>query len=270
MKKSFGQHLLTDRNYLQKIINAVSLKPDDTVLEIGAGSGLLTSCLAKSVKKVYAIEIERSILKKLKENLKNQNIKNVEVIEEDFLKLNISGFTSSPFHVIGNIPYNITSKILIKLFGEIDKPSEYLNLMTKAYLMLQYEVAQRVIGKPNTKNYSPLSILIQYFTIPKILFKVPQGAFVPPPNVDSAFVAFNIKEKLEIIENPAFFKKVVRIGFQQRRKKLINSLNSLIEDKSKLISTFGDLKLNQNLRAENLNFEQYLKLANYLNVCNKL
>ena len=264
MKKSFGQHLLTDKNYLRKIIGPIDLKPQDTVLEIGSGTGLLTIELAKIAQKVYAVEIEKTILKKLKENIKINKLDNVEIIELDFLKLDLSSLTHnlSPLKIVGNIPYNITSKILLKLFGEIDNPASHLNLLKKAFLMLQYEVANRIVAKPNTKAYSPLTLLVQYFSKPEILFKVPATAFYPVPKVDSAFVVFNIKDKLPQARNQTLLKNIIRIAFQQRRKKLINSLSKLIEDKNLIIKTFDKLNLDHNLRAENLNFENYLALAN--------
>lgn len=261
MKKQFGQNLLCDKNYLNKIIKNVDLLQDDTVLEIGAGSGLLTCELAKVAKKIIAIEPERVILNKLKENLRQNNIKNVEVIESDFLKLDLTKLMKSKFKVIGNIPYNITSPILIKLFGEIDKPAEHLKLLDKVFLMLQLEVAQRIIASPGTKAYSPLTILIQYFASPNILFKVPRTVFVPRPKVDSAFVSFNVKQELQIVENPALLKNVIRISFQQRRKKIINSLNKLIEDKDQIKNVFNSINLDHNLRAEDLDLNQFLEIS---------
>ncbi|MBI2995985.1 MAG: ribosomal RNA small subunit methyltransferase A [Candidatus Melainabacteria bacterium] len=262
MKKRFGQHLLTDKNFLNKIINSIDLNSNDTVLEIGAGTGLLTCLLAKKVKKVYAVELERDILKKLKENVKSN--KNIEVVKNDFLELELSAFSSqlSALNIVGNIPYNITSKILLKVFGEIDAPAKHLQYIDKVYLMLQLEVAKRIISKPNTKLYSPLTILVQYFTSPEILFKAPASVFYPRPKVDSAFVSFNVKKKLQVVKNPTLLKNIIRTSFQQRRKKVINALNKLIGNKELLIKTFNELQLDSNLRAENLTFEQYLNISN--------
>ena len=260
MKKSFGQHLLTDKNYLKKIVDAIDLKSDDIVLEIGAGSGLLTKLLARKVKKVYAVEIEREIIKQLKENIELERLTNVEILEINFLKIDLHKF--SPFKIVGNIPYNITSQILLKLFGEIDKPASHLQVLKNVYLMLQLEVAQRVVAKPNTKAYSPLTLLIQYFTEPKILFKVPRNVFFPIPKVDSAFVVFHPKEKSEQVQNPAFLKNIIRVAFQQRRKKIINSLGKLIEDKKDIIEVLDKLHLDCSLRAENLSIDDYMAITN--------
>ena len=262
MKKSFGQHLLVDKNYLQEIINAIKPKSNDIVLEIGAGDGLLTSLLAQKVKKIYAVEPERVILKKLKENIKINKLTNVEIIEADFLKLNLNNLLESPFKVVGNIPYNITSKIILKLFGEIDKPAPHLKYLKEVYLMLQLEVAYRLAAKPNTKSYSPITLLVQYFACPEILFTVPSDAFYPVPKVDSAFVVFYLRENPQALKYPSLLKNIIRVAFQQRRKKVINALNKLFEDKSVIKNTFDKLHLNHNLRAENLDFEKFVIITN--------
>lgn len=260
-KKSFGQHLLTDKKYLEKITDSININSSDTVLEIGAGSGVLTTYLARAAKKVYAVEPERAILKKLKENIALNKIKKVEVVEASFLKLDLNKMLNSPVIIVGNIPYNITSKILLKLFGEIDKPAPHLRLLSKVYLMVQKEVAERIVSGPHSKKYSPLSILIQYFSDPSILFSVPATAFSPPPKVDSAFMMFNVKKKLQVIEDPLLLKNIIRTGFQQRRKKLINSLNKLVNDKNKIINIFNRLKLDHDLRAENIDFGTFLQIS---------
>lgn len=261
-KKRFGQHLLIDKNHLRKIINAIDLKPDDLVLEIGAGTGILTKELAKCAKKIYAVEVERDVIKQLKTNV--GDIQNVEIIEADFLKLDLNKIFDKPFIVVGNIPYNITSQILIKLFGEIDNIPSHLWMLRKVFLTIQLEVAKRIVADPGNKDYSPFSILVQYFTDPKILFKVPANAFYPRPNVNSAFVCFNVKEKLQKVKNPALLKNIIRTAFQQRRKKIINSINKVFTDKKVLTQKLNSLNLDQNLRAEDLEFEKYLELSNSL------
>ena len=260
MKKSFGQHLLTDKNYLNKIINNIDLGKDDVVVEIGAGSGLLTIELSRLVKKVYAVELDKNIIKKLDENITLNNLKNIEVINKDFLKLDLTETTKEMFSIVGNIPYNITSQILLKILGEIDKSASHLNQINKIYLMMQLEVAQRLVAMPSTKAYSPLSLLVQFFTKPKILFKIPKGAFVPVPRVESAFVGFELKKDLPECKNYMLLKNIIRTGFQQRRKKLINALEKLFENKDKIKQTFDKLGFSHNLRAENLSLENYCLL----------
>ena len=284
MKKRFSQHLLVDKNHLKKIINAINITPDDIVLEIGAGSGLLTCELAKVAKKVIAVENEKLILKQLTENIKG--FQNTEIIEADFLKLDLcktynsilnpsagggpaSGGQSSILKVVGNIPYNITSKILIKLFGEIDKPALHLGFLSEIYLMLQFEVAERVVSKVSTKAYSPLTLLIQYFTEPKILYKVPAGAFFPVPKVNSAFVFFKVKNKLQKLENPALLKNIIRTCFEQRRKKIINPLSKFYKDKAFIKEKFEEINLDCNLRAEDLGMNEYMLIADSLANCKR-
>lgn len=262
MKKSFGQHLLIDKNHLKKIINNVDLSQEDIVLEIGAGSGLLTCELAKKVNKVFAVELEREIIEKLKRNLKLSQIENVEIIQSDFLKLYLKSISKKPFKVLGNIPYNITSQILIKLFGEIDSPAPHLDLLSEVYLMLQLEVAKRVVASYGTKAYSPLTLLVQYFTNPEILYKVPKTAFFPIPRVDSALVKFHVKKKPQELENPTLLKNIIRTSFQQRRKKIINSLTAFIDDKALITNTLKKINLNCDLRPEDLNFNQYVEISN--------
>ena len=263
MKKSFGQNLLIDQSFLNKIIEAVKLEPDDLVLEIGAGTGLLTSLLTRQVSKVYAVEIERDILKKLKANF--SGFDNIEIIEKDILRVDLKSIFRKPFKVIGNIPYNITSKILIKLFGDYDSPATHLPLMQDVFLMLQLEVAERIVAKPGTRAYGSLSLLIQYFSDPTILFKVPKHSFFPVPKVDSAFVHFKVKKELQYIKDPVALKSLIKKAFNQRRKKVINALVNLGIDKQNLLEVFEKFNYNPNLRAENLAFQDYLNISHELN-----
>lgn len=284
MKKRFGQHLLVDKSYLNKIINYVELTPDDVVIEIGSGSGNLTKLLSEKVNKVYAVEIERDILKELKSNIKRNKLSNVEIIEKDFLKLDLmdlyykslnsllspsaeggpaSGGQSSALKVVGNIPYNITSQILLKLFGEIDSSAPHLKFLKSIYLMLQLEVANRIVAVPGTKAYSPLTILVQYFSIPKILFEVSRRAFYPRPEVDSAFVVLDVRNKIPRVKDSSLLKNIIRTGFQQRRKKIINSLCKLSRDKNTLETIFDNLNIKSNLRAEDLNIQDFINISDY-------
>ena len=265
LKKRFGQHFLTDKNDLQKILSYTGLSESDVVLEIGAGSGLLTCELAKKVKKIYAIEIERDALRLLKENLEVNKIKNVETIETDFLKLDInvlmqkSSFAS--LKIVGNIPYNITSPILIKLFGEIDSPASHIKYLDEVYLMLQKEVAERFIAKSGTREYSPITILVQYFSNPKILFYVSKNSFYPSPKVESAFVKFSLKKTFPKIADPKLLKKIIRTAFQHRRKKIVNALQKIFTDKKEMERMLNALEINLNSRPEDLEFSQYIKIA---------
>lgn len=264
MKKSFGQNLLVDKSFLEKIIKAIDLQSDDIVVEIGSGSGLLTCLLAQQAKKIFAVEPERDILKKLQGNINHNKLTNVEILEKSFLKIDLCKLSKKPFKVIGNIPYNLTSKILMKLFGDLDSPAEHLSYLKDVFLMLQLEVAERLAAKPGVKAYSPLSLLIQYFSEPEIMFNVPASAFLPSPKVESAFVHLKVKSKLQDIENPSLLKKVIRTAFQQRRKKVINALQQITQDKKYIEQKFDELNLNYNLRAENLSFHDFLRISDSL------
>ncbi|OGI20086.1 MAG: ribosomal RNA small subunit methyltransferase A [Candidatus Melainabacteria bacterium RIFCSPHIGHO2_02_FULL_34_12] len=264
MKKSFGQHLLTNSFYLNKIIDSINLTPDDVVLEIGAGTGILTCELAKRVKKIFAVELENNIALKLRNNLTQNKIKNVQIIKASILKIDIDELIDKPFRVIGNIPYNITSDILLKLFGEIDKPREHLKKIKSIHLMIQKEVALRLVAETGTKNYSPLSILVQYFSKPSILFHVPSKAFLPSPKVDSAFIELKVRENLKKIENPKLVKNIIRTAFQQRRKKISNSLCKFLDSKEQVNKIISKLNINENLRPENLTLDQYILISNEL------
>lgn len=264
MKKSFGQNFLTDKQYLNKIIENINIPTNSLVLEIGAGSGNLTQLLARKVRSVYAVEVEREAIKKLELCINKYGLSNVQIIDKSFLKLNLEKVSKDPYFVVGNIPYNLSSKILLKLFGEIGKPESHFHLIKKVYLMLQLEVAERLVAKPGSKAYSPLTLLVQYFSNPEILFKVPKHAFYPIPKVDSAFVSFEIKKNVEQVTNPFLLRKVIKTAFQQRRKKIVNPLLALSKDKSTLIEVFSQISVDPNLRAEDLPFKDYLMLSEIL------
>lgn len=269
MKKSFGQHYLTDNYFLEKIVSKINLQGHETVLEIGAGSGILTFLLAKKSNRVFAVEVEHDAIRALEKRIQSQKLNNIFIIKESILKLDIKKISKQPLIIVGNIPYNLTSKILFKLFGEIDEPAEHLSLLKTVYLMVQKEVAERLVALPGNKSYSPLSLSVQYFTQPSILFYVSKEAFTPPPKVESAFVKFEINNKFPEIQDKVFFKKIVRISFQQKRKKIINALNKLISDKKLLEKTFHALGVNPGIRPECLSFDEYIKLSDHLKISYK-
>ena len=261
MKKSFGQHYLTDKYFLKRIVDEIDFNQNMPILEIGSGSGFLTSLLANKFKKIFAVEVEHDALKLLDKRIQDEKLSNVVVIKKSILKLDLSEIINNPFFVVGNIPYNLTSKILFMLFGEIDMPSKHLPLLKSVYLMVQKEVAERLIAKPGSKAYSPLSISIQYFTNPSILFYVPKEVFSPPPKVESSFVKFEIKEKFPEVKDMTFLKQVIRVSFQQKRKIIINSLCKLIPDKKFLEKVFHSLNIDMNIRPECLSFDEYVLIS---------
>ncbi len=244
--KRFGQNYLVDKNTIQKIVNQFDPKTDDTIVEIGPGQGALTSFLSKTVKDYRAIEIDKRVIDDLK-----MSFPTVEFINQDFLEINLQDLASEKkLRVIGNIPYNITSPILFKLIEERDFVSD-------AILMVQYEVAKRIVGKPRTKDYGILSVLTNYFADTELCFKIPPTVFYPKPNVDSAIVSFKFGKKISSEIDEKLFVKVVKAAFGNRRKTLKNSLSN---------NSFGDLNFDLlpfdfTRRAEELTIDQFIELT---------
>lgn len=244
--KRFGQNYLVDKNTIQKIVNQFDPKPDDTIVEIGPGQGALTSLLSKTVKDYLAIEIDKRVIDDLKINFPT-----VEFINRDFLEMNLRDLASgTKFRVIGNIPYNITSPILFKLIEE-------RHFVSDAILMVQYEVAKRIVGKPRTKDYGILSVLTNYFADTELCFKIPPTVFYPKPNVDSAIVSFKFGKKISNEIDEKLFVKVVKAAFGNRRKTLKNSLsNNSFSDLN-----FDTLQFDFTRRAEELTIDQFIELT---------
>jgi len=220
-KKFLGQNFLTDVNIAKKIVSSFELKPDDVLLEIGPGYGSLSKHIAGKCGKYYAVEIDSKCIESLRETLGNK----IDIFEKNFLEFDFENDLNHSSHKIkiaGNIPYHITTPILFKLFENGEK-------LDFAVLMMQKEVAQRLIAKPNTKEYGILSVQTNYYTIPELLFTVSPGAFFPKPAVNSAVVKFKFIKR-EPFENEALFKLVVRESFGKRRKTLRNSLKQLFEN----------------------------------------
>ena len=217
-KKKLGQNFLIDPNIIQKIIDYASLETDDTVLEIGAGLGFVTEKLAQKVKKVIAIEIDQDAIFELS----SLPFSNIQIISEDILKVDFSKLTDKPLKIIANIPYYITSPILVHLLGEIDQ-QEHLNrkYISEIILMVQYEVAKRLVAdeKSSSKEYGLLSILANYWAETDFLMKVPAKSFYPSPKVDSALVKLKIRQNpLVNLDNPTLFRRIINACFNKRRK----------------------------------------------------
>lgn len=245
-KKEYGQNFLHDKNFINKIVNVFDFENHD-VLEIGPGRGALTKELVKKAKKVIAYEIDLDMV-----NVLNQEIlaDNFVLNHEDFLKSNLKEINKNTY-VIANIPYYITTDILFKLFENRDKFKGLL-------LMVQKEVAQRVVAKPNQKDYSKLSLSSQYLADCKIEFIVPSGAFVPAPKVDSAILSLvfkNEEETKDWDELKSFFK----LCFLARRKKLSYALKT-VYSQEKINSTYQKLGFTDNIRIQQLDLSQVIKL----------
>lgn len=258
MPEKLGQNFLKDESVVQKIIKASDLKKDDVVLEVGPGKGILTEELARRAGKVIAVEIDSSLLNELRNKLRN--FENIKIINEDILKLNLSKlvadyeFPVTGYKVIANIPYYITSKI-IRLFLESEfAPNEMI-------LMVQKEVAERIVAKPG--KMSILAVSVQYYASAEILFEVPKEAFDPAPEVDSAIIRVeSIKKKEKSEEEIKNFFRIVKAGFSARRKTLANNLaNSLHIPKKEAEEKLSRLGFLPTVRAQELSVEDWKKLS---------
>lgn len=250
-KKFLGQNFLVDDNISKKIVKQIDLNEDDTVLEIGPGQGALTKHISGFCKKYIAIEIDKSISESLAEKYKSK----VKIINEDFLKFNLNQF-KKPIKIIGNLPYNIASEIIFKLFDHREK-------IIKAVLMVQKEFAKRLIAKPDSKEYGILSVQSQAFSQPKLLFNVPSTVFFPKPKVESSVIELNFNNINYNILSRDIFKLLVRSAFSKRRKILKNSLHDLFEE-LKLDFDDYDLVFDFSRRAENVLVNEYVNLANLI------
>jgi len=263
-KKGLGQNFLVDRNILDKIIRAAELHEEDAVLEIGAGIGTLTRELACSAKQVVAIEIDDRLFPILHDVL--SGCSNVQLVEGDILKLDIKQlvgqyFGDRPFKVIGNLPYYISTPVLM-MFLESDLNYESM------VVMVQKEVAYRMTAGAGTKDYGMLSVAVQYYTCPEIVAVVSANVFIPPPKVDSAIVLLKRRPNPPVrVEDSQLFFRVVRAAFGQRRKTILNALTALEPggvDKGKLYDVFNKCNIDPQTRGEDLTIQQYADIANAL------
>lgn len=260
VKKQFGQNFLMDNNIVNKICDISNITKEVNVIEIGPGLGFLTEELKKRANKVMCYEIDSEMVKVITNRFENDT--NVIVKFQDFLKAKIDNdiekyLNDYPVIVVANLPYYITTAILIKILEE----SKYIKQMT---VMMQLEVADRICGKPSTKDYNSLSVLMQYYTDCKLAIKVGAGCFYPEPNVDSAVVLIKYKDE---IKNQAlseeYFKKFNRVVFAQRRKTLANNLKSGFGYSKELIENIlTNNQISLTIRTEALSVEQIVKLAN--------
>ena len=249
-KKSLGQNFLVDNNILEKIISSVDIE-NKTVLEVGPGTGNLTSfILKKKPNKVLVIEKDNTLAEKLKELFSNK----VTVINDDILKIDETKLFNEKVIVFGNLPYNISTEILSKWIINSRKKLWFECLI----LMFQKEVADRIIAKSNTSNYGRLTIICNWKLNIKKICDIKPEAFSPKPKVESSLLFFYPKEKFINIKNPNNLEKITRIFFNQRRKMLKKPFNQLFNGDQKVLEK---LKINLNLRPQNLSLETYYNLA---------
>lgn len=255
-KKNYGQNFLIDKNVLQKIIAIAKVSSEDTVLEIGPGLGCLTEYLALNCKKVIAYEIDINMVNILQDTLKAYS--NVEIRYLDFMNANLEEFDQmSNVKVVANLPYYITTAIISKLLTET-KISSYI-------FMVQKEVAQRITGKPNTKDYNALSVLMDYQTISEMKCFVSPNCFYPAPKVESALIDVKRKQSDYKPKNELNFVKFIYNIFSQRRKTILNNINNQYSIKKEIIlEKLNNLKIKENVRAEELTTLQIFNLYSAL------
>ena len=269
-QKKFGQNFLIDTHVLEKIVDAADIGKDDLVLEIGPGIGTVTQYLCEAARQVIAVEIDRKLIEILKDTLSAYD--NVEVINEDILKVDIAAFVEEknggkPIKVVSNLPYYITTPIIMTLL-------EKRVPVTDMTLMMQEEVARRMQAVPGNKDYGALSLAVQYYSVPYIAAFVPQNCFMPRPNVGSAVVNLKChKEPPVRVKNEELMFKLIKASFAQRRKTLQNGLTNsaeldftkdeVTEAILKMQETLG-MKQNPLIRGETLTLKEFACLSDIL------
>ncbi|MEZ7629758.1 16S rRNA (adenine(1518)-N(6)/adenine(1519)-N(6))-dimethyltransferase RsmA [Streptococcus sp. 27098_8_75] len=265
-KKSFGQNFLTDTNILQKIVDTAEIDKKVNVIEIGPGIGALTEFLAENAAEVMAFEIDDRLVPILADTLRDFD--NVTVVNQDILKVDLAQYIAEfknpdlPIKVVANLPYYITTPILMHLIESGIPFSEFV-------VMMQKEVADRISAQPNTKAYGSLSIAVQYYMTAKVAFIVPRTVFVPAPNVDSAILKMVRREQPAVeVQDEKFFFKVTKASFVHRRKTLWNNLTSYFgkfeEVKTKLERALEKADLAANVRGEALDLAAFARLSDAL------
>ena len=265
-KKSFGQNFLTDTNILQKIVDTAEIDKNVNVIEIGPGIGALTEFLAENAAEVMAFEIDERLVPILEDTLRDHD--NIKVINEDVLKADLQTRVKEfknpnlPIKVVANLPYYITTPILMHLIESKIPFAEFV-------VMMQKEVADRISAEPNTKAYGSLSIAVQYYMTAKVAFVVPCTVFVPAPNVDSAILKMTRREQpLVEVKDEDFFFRVSKISFVHRRKTLWNNLTSHFgkseEVKAKLEQALENANIKPSIRGEALSIPDFARLSDAL------
>ncbi len=250
-KKSLGQNFLVDKNIIEKIVDTIEIK-DKTILEVGPGTGNLTATLlSKKPKKIIVVEKDFNLSKLLENNFKDE----ISIINDDILKLNENNLSKDQLIVFGNLPYNISTEILCKWILNLnDEKRWFSNLI----LMFQKEVADRIISKYNCSNYGRLSILANWKLNIKKIIDIKPNSFSPKPKIESSLLFFSLKKNFIKLKNPHNLEKITRIFFSHRRKMIKKPFNQLFPNNDKIIKK---LKIELNLRPQNLDFETYYQLA---------
>ena len=263
-QKKFGQNFLIDTHVLEKIISAAGITKNDCVLEIGPGIGTMTQYLAENAGHVVAVEIDRNLIPILKETLADYD--NVTVINEDILRVDIKTLAEEynggkPIKVVANLPYYITTPIIMGLF-ESGVPIDNITVM------VQKEVADRMKEGPGSKDYGALSLAVQYYAEPEIVANVPPNCFIPRPNVGSAVIRLTRHKEMPVeVKDPALMFKIIRASFNQRRKTLQNGLGNAPElpyTKEQIAAAIAEMGLTPKIRGDALSLAQFAQLSDIL------
>ena len=263
-QKRYGQNFLIDSHILEKIVEAAEITKEDMVLEIGPGIGTMTQYLAEHAREVVAVEIDKTLIPILEDTLSAYD--NVTVINEDILKVDIEALArekngNRPIKVVANLPYYITTPIIMGLF-ESHTP------LASITIMVQKEVADRMQAGPGTKDYGALSLAVQYYAKPELMMNVSPGCFIPKPNVGSAVIRLTRYEQNPVqVKDEDFLFSLIRAAFGQRRKTLVNSLTNasfLSVSKEAILRALSEMGISETVRGEALTLEEFAKLSNLL------
>lgn len=268
LTKGLGQNFLINGSVIENTCDAAEITKDDCIIEIGPGIGTLTQFLCEKAKKVVSIEIDKDLMEIHKETLPYENLK---IIYDDFIKLDLEKIIAEEFgdsnvKVVANIPYYITTPIVMKILEDKIK-------VKSITVMIQKEVAERFQSPPGNKQYGAISAVIQYYAKPEIKFIVPKTVFIPQPKVDSAVIVMNIYDKPPVdLENEKLFFRLIKGAFGQRRKTIINSVSGTIAeiDKNELKETLEELGYNPSIRGEKLGIEDFALISNSLSLHKKV
>ena len=261
--KSLGQNFLIDTNVIDRILEGARVQEGDYVIEVGPGIGTLTKEMGRTAEKVVAIEIDKTLIPILEETL--ADFPNIEVINQDILKVDVQELVKEklnggPVKLIANLPYYITTPIVMK-FLEEDIP------VTDIVVMVQKEVADRMNAQPNSKDYGALSVAVQYYCDTEIVAKAPRHMFMPQPNGDSTVIGLHVREEKKYnVDNEDIFFKTVKASFGQRRKTLLNSLGGLgFLSKDQIKIALQEANIDEKRRGETLSIEEFASLSNAVN-----
>jgi 16S rRNA (adenine1518-N6/adenine1519-N6)-dimethyltransferase len=254
-RPKLGQHFLRDRNMILKIVRHAGIAPSDTVLEVGAGEGFLTRALADRAREVFSLEVDGELFGRLKESLREYS--NIRLECADALTYPYA-LLPHPFKVVANLPYYIATPLIFRFF-------ELRNRISEMVIMLQQEVAMRLVAPPGSRTYGPLSVAAQYYSLPRMAFRVPRRCFSPPPRVDSAVVRMEIRGRPAVeVKDEGFFFRLVRGAFAHRRKVLRNSLMDSGLPKDHLERAAAAVSLDLGRRAETLTLQEFASLSDIL------